>query len=300
MHIISASRRTDIPAFYMTWFMHRLRTGSISYPNPYNGRVHTVSLDPVDVHSIVFWSKFYRPLLRYCDELEQRGYSFVCHYTITGLPRQLEPHVPRWQRAASVLHTLADRIGPRRVFWRFDPIVLTDELTPDFYVRRFREIAAHLESSTERCTFSFATYYGKVQRRMQRHHIHYQEPPIGIRQDIAGTLVEIATRHGLTLYACCQETPLHPAIQPAHCIDGTLLAELFPDRPAITRANPTRTACGCTTSKDVGVYDTCGYGCAYCYANQNHERARQYLKAHQPTDSSLGAAANRARSDQDT
>ena len=130
MHIISVSRRTDVPAFYAPWWMNRLRVGSVSYPNPYSGKMHTVSLRPEDVHSIVFWSKHYAPLFPYLDEMEEQGYRFYCHYTITGAPRELEPHVPRWEEAAQVFGELARRIGPRQVLWRFDPISPTGLTSP--------------------------------------------------------------------------------------------------------------------------------------------------------------------------
>lgn len=68
-NIISASRRTDIPAFYMPWFMNRLREGYVAYPNPFSGQIHTISVAPEDVHSIVFWSKNYAPFLPHMDEL---------------------------------------------------------------------------------------------------------------------------------------------------------------------------------------------------------------------------------------
>ena len=117
--IISASRRTDIPAFYMPWFMNRLRAGLVAYPNPFGGQVHTVSLRPEHVHSLVFWSKTYRPVL-------PRG------------PRSLEPHVPDWKAAVEVFLKLAARTSPAHVQWRFDPILFTDELGAAFYQERFR------------------------------------------------------------------------------------------------------------------------------------------------------------------
>ena len=91
MNVISASRRTDIPAFYTPWFINRLNAGYACYSHPYSDRMHRVSLRPEDVHSVVFWSKDYRPLLPHLDEMHSRGYRTCFHYTITGLPRWLEP-----------------------------------------------------------------------------------------------------------------------------------------------------------------------------------------------------------------
>jgi DNA repair photolyase len=285
--IISASRRTDIPAFYMPWFMHRLRAGSASYPNPFNGAVHSVSLVPKDVHSIVFWSKFYGPFLHHVDELQDRGYRFICHYTITGASRELEPHVPHWEAAVDVFRTLAERTSPRHVLWRFDPIVITPDNDAARTLTRFRDLARALTGYTERCYFSFASYYGKVVRRMKRAAIAYCDPPLEEKQALVEQMADLADACGITLHACCQDALLGDQVYKAHCVDGDLLAALFPDRPAITKANPTREQCGCVTSRDVGMYDTCPYGCVYCYANASHAAAVKRRQRHDPTGETL-------------
>ena len=280
--IISASRRTDIPAFYMPWLMNRLREGSASYPNPFGGQVQTVSLKPEDVHSIVFWSKHYGAFLHHVDALEALGYPFYCHYTITGAPRALEPHVPDWGYSVEVFRALAARTSPRHVQWRFDPIVFTDRLGPGFYLERFEQIAAALQGATTRCYFSFATYYGKAQRRLHQAGIHYVDPPQDIKRRLVRALADIADSYGISLYACCQDALLSERVHKAHCVDGDLLAELFPERPLHARARPTREECGCVASKDIGMYDTCAYGCAYCYATSSHPAAVRRLQAHDP------------------
>lgn len=280
--IISTSRRTDIPAFYMPWLMNRLDAGTVSCPNPFGGQVYTVSLHPDDVHSIVFWSKHYGPFLPHVDELERRGYRFVCHYTITGAPRLLEPHVPDWLRAVIVFRQLAERIGPRRVLWRFDPIVITDTLDPAYYLKRFRSIAGALSGATERCYFSFAVFYGKVERRFRQLGIQAIDPSLEEKRTLVEQMADIASAHGITLYACCQGNLANERVQKAHCVDGDLLAELFPDRPYISAHRPTREACGCVASRDIGMYDSCAYGCAYCYAIQNHAAALARRRAHDP------------------
>jgi hypothetical protein len=265
--IISASRRTDIPAFYMPWFMNRLRAGTVAYPNPYGGQIHTLSLRAEDVHSIIFWSKFYGSFVRHVDEIRSRGYVFCAHYTITGAPRHLEPKVPRWEQAVRVFHDLAAHTSPRHVQWRFDPILLTDDLDAAFYTARFRQIAAALEGATTRCYFSFATFYGKAVRRLERAGIRYRDPSQEARQVLVETLATVAADHGITLYACCQADLLNEQIRQAHCVDADLLSELFPDRPLTGAPRPTRAQCGCFASRDIGIYDSCPFGCLYCYAN---------------------------------
>lgn len=287
MEIISASRRTDIPAFYMPWFMNRLRAGTVSYPNPFSGERCAVSLRPEDVHSIVFWSKFYGPFLPHLEELRQRGYRFYCHYTITGAPRALEPHGPDRRRAVAVAHHLAARTSPRHVLWRFDPIVFTPELGADFYLGRFRELAQSLDGVTVRCYFSFATFYGKVARQLRRAGLQYRDPPLEEKQALVAALADIAEEHGITLYACCQDALVEGKVRRAHCVDGDLLAELFPDRPLVSEARPTRQQCGCVASRDIGMYDTCRFGCVYCYANRGPEIAAARRRTHDPNGEML-------------
>lgn len=282
MHIISASRRTDIPAFYMPWFVNRLEAGSATYPNPFGNKVYTVSLRPDDVHSIVFWSKNYCPFLKHIDELERRGYRFYCHYTITGAPRSLEPHVPRWEEAVAVFKALADRTSPRHVQWRYDPIMFTDDLDAGMYLIRFREIATALAGYTQRCYFSFATFYNKVDRRLEKEGIHPVDPPLEAKQELVSAMAEIGADCGITLYSCCQDILVDGRVKKAHCVDGDLLAELFPDRPLVRQHRPTRQECGCTVSRDIGMYDSCPYGCVYCYANRNQELALKRLRSHNP------------------
>ena len=69
--IISASRRTDIPAFYSAWFFQRLRAGFVDVRNPFNRKqVSRISLRPEAVDRIVFWTKDSAPML---DRLAELG-----------------------------------------------------------------------------------------------------------------------------------------------------------------------------------------------------------------------------------
>jgi hypothetical protein len=280
MNVISASRRTDIPAFYSEWFLNRIRLGSVSYPNPFSGEVYTLSLLPEDVHSIVFWSKHYAPLLPYLDEIDDRGYRCVFQYTITGAGRKLEPHVPAWQEEVKTLRALSQRTSPRHVSWRFDPILFTGELDAGFYLQTFRSIASSLAGAVERCVFSFASFYSKVRRQLRRAGIKYTDPPLEEKRALVEEMVDVADQHGITLQACCWPDLVGGRVQQAHCVDGELLAELFPDRPVVAERRPTRGGCGCYASRDIGMYDSCPHGCVYCYANESRELALRRYQTH--------------------
>jgi hypothetical protein len=290
MNIISASRRTDIPAFYSEWFMGRVREGRVRYANPFGGQVYEVSLRPEDIHSIVFWSKNFQPLEPHLPGLEAMGYDFIFHFTLTGLPKPFEGYVPPWQEAVQSFLRLSDRYGPKRVLWRFDPIIFSNITGPDYFKRSFETLARRLERATERCYFSFVSLYPKVRLNLQRLAFGRGDPAgrpynpsYPEKLSLVKEMVGIAHSHGITLYACCDEALAISGVRPARCVDGELLSELFPHKPKQSKVTPTRKGCHCTQSRDIGAYDTCPHGCVYCYANLNHELAQSRFEAHDPS-----------------
>jgi hypothetical protein len=287
MNVISASRRTDIPAFYSEWFMNRIRAGYVRWPNPFGGgNIHTTSLRAEDVGAIVFRSKNFIPLLPYLDELDEGGYNTVFHFTITGLPRVFETSIPDLGSLLECAQTLSDRYGPDRVLWRCDPLLISSVTGGEYYKRRFRELAAGLEGITTRCYFCFAIYYKKVQRNLGRlsreADIECQDPPREEHLELAEALAEIAAEHGIEMLSCCGDYLVVRRIKKAHCIDADLLHNLFPDRVGFLAPHPVREECGCAECVDIGVYDTCPHGCEYCYANSSREVALRRYELHQP------------------
>lgn len=165
--IISASRRTDIPAFYSPWLLNRLRAGEVLVRNPYNRRqVSRIRLDPAVVDSLVLWSKNPAPLLPYLHTLEALGYPLVIHYTLTGHDRHLEPGLPDLDERIATFCDLARSLGPERVLWRFDPILLTQTQGADEVLERFTMLAHHLQGYTHQCSISFVSLYAKCRRQL--------------------------------------------------------------------------------------------------------------------------------------
>ena len=122
--ILSASRETDIPAFYSDWLVSRLREGWCEWKNMYNGSIREVSFDRTRL--IVFWSKNPKPLLERLDEVEALGFrQYYFQFTLNDYVREeLEPNVPPVAERINTFKRLADRIGKERVIWRFDPLML--------------------------------------------------------------------------------------------------------------------------------------------------------------------------------
>ncbi len=287
MNVISASRRTDIPAFYSEWFMNRIRTGYVRWRNARSGRDYTVSLRPEDVGAIVFRSKNCIPLLPHLDELDMRGFGTVFHFTITGLPKVFEPSVPDLPELLACARTLSERYGPERLLWRCDPVLISSRTGPEWYRVRFRELASATEGLTRRCYFCYPIYHKSVLRNVGRldreSGVRSYDTPRAEQLDIAHMLAEIASEHGIQMLSCCGDYLVGGKIGKAHCIDAELLHRLFPDKIGFLAEHPIREECGCAECIDIGAYDTCMHGCVYCYANTSRETAIRNHKRHDPT-----------------
>src|SRR5207249_10148339 len=203
MHLISASRRTDIPAFYSRWFMRRIDAGSVAWANPYSGKISTLSLLPEDVADVVCWTRNFAPMGRHVAELERRGIRFIIHFTLTGLPRRYESHVPPVEAALAQIRRLAQRLGPDRVLWRYDPILIAPGTGPDFHRRSFESIASRLEGATRQCTISFVQIYGKVRASFAKRGLSLPAPDPELRRTLAHHLGEIGAARGIAVRSCC-------------------------------------------------------------------------------------------------
>ncbi|AZR72463.1 hypothetical protein BBF96_03140 [Anoxybacter fermentans] len=286
--IISVSRRTDIVAFYMPWFMNRVRANKAVYYNPFNFKGYEISLKPKDVDVLVFISKDYQPLLPYLDELKSR-YNLYFHYTITGLSGIFEERVPPIEKTIPSFKELAKRTSSKQVEWRFDPIVLTNITPPEFYRKKFLQIASRLEGYTHRCYFSFATIYDKVKRnfkKLKKKGIQLMEPDLKLWRQLADELASLGRRYGIQLYSCCNDFLISDMVKKGRCIDGEHLSQLFNLNKKF-HTYPTREGCGCAKCVDLGVYDTCPHGCIYCYANVNKQITWKNYKAHSPEEELL-------------
>ena len=108
--IVSASRATDIPAFYSNWFFNRLDKGYVRWRNPYNGKDSYVSFD--NTKFIVFWSKNPAPLLQFLPILKQKGIGCYVQYTLNDYNAEgLEPNVTPLSGRIETFKRLVDELG---------------------------------------------------------------------------------------------------------------------------------------------------------------------------------------------
>jgi hypothetical protein len=277
--IVSASRRTDIPAFHWRLFMQRVDEGRIHWRNPYHReQTRTYPLTPETVDAIVFWTKApAKGFLHAIPELEKRGFRFYLQFTINNYPAWLEPNLPSTDYIINAFQSIASMIGPERVLWRYDPIVSCDEMNEDFHLQNIERLARQLQKSTCRLTISFLDFYPKVKRRLlcvskTRGTEFYDLTAPERSEDIlhlAAGIAEIGARYGMKVVTCGEKVDLSPAgIGHGACIDPDLLNQLW-NIPAAARDSNQRGACRCAKSLDIGAYNTCRHGCVYCYASNN-------------------------------
>jgi len=300
--IISASYKTDIPAFYGEWFEKRLEAGYCKVVNPYNRRqVSRISLLPEDVDGFVFWTKNLGPFEKRLERVAEFGRPFVVQYTITGYPRELERTVVEADRSVQHVKNIAERYGPKAAVWRYDPILFSS-LTPiDFHLQNFENRAGALEGSCDEVVISFAQIYRKTARNLDQaareFGFAWEDPPDETKLDLAARLVKIAKAHSMRLSVCSQRKYIVPGAQAARCVDARRLAAMG-GRPIRSRLKGNRPDCGCYQSADVGEYDTCPHGCAYCYAVLNRDLALKRYKRHDPEGEFLFSPGEDADSSQ--
>ena len=289
MVIISASRRTDIPAFYADWFMNRLEAGSCVMANPFNAhQVSRVSLLPRDVDAFVFWSRHPAPMLHRIPLIDQMGHVSYFLYTLLDYPVEFEPHLPPLEQRIRTFRALARTIGPDRVVWRYDPIIVSS-LTPyDFHRKCFSVLAHALAGSTKRVVVSIVDYYHKTNRRIASledrgitfHRDAATDPQM---RELLDFMAETARANGMEIQSCAEvEDYSDVGVPPGACIDPDLVRRLGGKTEA-TKDLGQRAQCLCVRSRDIGVTDTCLHGCVYCYATRSHQLALRRHAEHDPT-----------------
>jgi DNA repair photolyase len=288
--IISASRRTDIPAFYAEWFMNRIREGHLFVQNPFNAhRFARVDLSPCNGEVIVFWTKNPAPMLPYLDELDAMGYRYYFQFTLTALPRLVEPSVPCEEELLATFRDLSARIGRERVVWRFDPILISDVTPENVILEKFAHLAGRMSGRTERVVISFAHFYKAVKGRLDKvrketgvRFYDTSDDPEQISR-IAREMASIAHNNSMDITSCAEKLDLGEfGVKHGKCIDDGLINKVFGIDVSPLKDRYQREQCQCVRSQDIGQYDTCLHNCLYCYANPNKDRVHRNRALHDP------------------
>lgn len=271
--IISASRRTDIPALYPEWFINRLRDGKVLIPNPYNRKkVTRIRLTPDTVDCIVFWTKNPEPMIPYLREIEDMGYRYCFQMTVTDYGEDVEPGVPDLADAMATFLLLSEKIGKENIDWRFDPVFLNDKYTIAYHSEKFELMCEWLHNATERCVISFLDSYKGCP---------YPEMREKEMVEIGKRFSEISMKYNLPIYTCAEKIDLQKyGISHGACIDKERIHNLTGYKLDLKKDPGQRKECRCVESIDIGMYDTCTHGCTYCYATKNLRNAEKKKAQH--------------------
>ena len=223
--IISASRSTDIPAFYADWFFHRLKVGYSAWTNPFNGVKSFVSYQ--NTRFIVFWSKNPKPLLGHLDELKERNIGCYIQYTLNDYVKEgLEKGVPSLEERIDTFKRLVDKLGKGRVIWRFDPLILTDKISLEDLLRKVEHIGDQLQGYTEKLVFSYAdiALYKKVKANLEKNKVNYQEWTLPQMEEFAHRLSKLNQKWHYQLATCGEKIDIKRyGIHHNKCVDDDLM-----------------------------------------------------------------------------
>jgi len=289
--IISASRRTDIPAFYSEWFLKRIKEGYCTVPNPFNAKqVTKINLSASSVDAIVFWTRNAKPILEKLDFLSKRSYKFYFQYTINNFEKGFEPNSPNIESAINTFKILSNIIGPGKVIWRYDPIIITETMDENFHINNFQNLANQLNSYTKKVVVSIVDDYKKTLRRVFKVDSSYQSK-LEEREktdNLLQVISEIAHQNNLKIETCAEKKDYsNIGIKPGKCIDDKLILDELGVELNLKKDKNQRKECGCVISKDVGMNNSCIMGCEYCYATISQKVAIKNFKSHNPNSPSL-------------
>ncbi len=269
--IISASRRTDIPAFYMDWFLSEWEKGWTEWVNPFNRKQRKKVLFK-DTELVVFWSKYPVGILK---NLESIDFDFMILYTVNLYP-EFEENLPSLKIRTDLFKKLSSTLGPSRIVWRFDPIILYNDLSVDDIVFRFDVISKELEGYTKRVIISIMTPYKKVLSRMRKRGFFVRNPSESEVLRLGKTLKDISSGRGMEVQTCADrfwKIFEEVGVKKGRCIDPEYIEKTFGNNKRLVEGlkklkkdRGQRSLCGCVESVDIGRYNTCKFGCTYCYA----------------------------------
>ena len=278
--ILSVSRRTDIPAFYSQWFYNRLKAGFVYVRNPMDK--HQVSKIPINtevVDAIVFWTKNPEAMLPKLSALD--AYSYYFQFTLNPYNQEIECSVPNKHRIIDTFKKLSDTIGPQKVIWRYDPVLMTNKIGVEEHLHQFHKLGQQLQNYTNTCVISFMDNYKKTERNTQS--IYARTLSNNEVEAIASGFSAIAKAHAIKINTCAEKYDLkHHGIDKGRCIDNQLLETIIGAKLKVQKDKNQRPLCGCIQSIDIGEYNTCKHHCLYCYANTNQKMVEEKALLHNP------------------
>ncbi|WP_026882072.1 DUF1848 domain-containing protein [Clostridium akagii] len=276
--IINTGCRTDIPAYFSKWFFNRIKDGYVYVRNPYyKNQVMKYKLTPDVVDCLSFCTKNPGPMLPRIHELDEFGqFWFV---TITPYGKEIEPYVPPKEKVMEDFKKLSTLIGAEKVGWRYDPIFITNKYTLRNHIENFEKMAYELSGYTHDCVISFIDLYEKTKRNFPG----VNEVTAEERCKVAKEFVEIGKKHHIKIKTCFEGQELSKyGVDCSGCVTKPIIERAIGSNLKIHTKKSTRGGCNCLIGNDIGVYNTCGHGCVYCYANYDKKTVLDNMKKYNP------------------
>lgn len=277
--ILMIDSRTDIPQYYSEWLENRFKAGFLYTRNPaYPLKVQKIILDHEHIDAILFTSKNYEPCLKLIETLNKE-YPCIFHYTITGYENDIEPGVPNLNKSCSTLIQLSKLVGKEKVFWRYDPVLLTGKYSIRWHELNFQLLCSKLYGHVNRCIYSYVNLYEKVKRHMPE----LQDWTDGLKYMVAKSLGKIAYENKIGLQTCnCNLDLTEYGISKSGCVTKELLQSILGLNLKDLKPNGSL-GCGfCYPVTNIGEYNTCMNKCKYCYASSDFGLCEKNYAKHNP------------------
>lgn len=276
--IINTGSRTDIPAYYSEWFYNRIKEGYVCVRNLYYpSQVQRFRLSPEVVDCLVFCTKNPKPMLPRLEELA--SFRQFWGVTITPYGKEIEPNVPDKEKVMDSLICLSEQVGVNAVSWRYDPIFISEKYSVEFHIEAFEHMAQKMNGYVDNCVISFIDLYEKTKRNFPG----VQAVCKADRERLAEEFVCIGKKYGITIRSCCEGTELARfGVDVSGCMTQPVIERAIGGSLQVPKSKKSvREGCECLLGNDIGMYNTCGHACVYCYANYDNETVKQNCRLHQ-------------------
>lgn len=276
--IINTGCRTDIPAYFSEWFFNRIKEGYVYVRNPYyKNQVMKYMLTPNVVDCLSFCTKNPGPMLPRIHEID--GFSQFWFVTITPYRKEIEPNVPDKEKVIEDFKKLSKVIGAEKIGWRYDPIFISDKYTLESHIENFEKMADELAGYTHDCVISFIDLYEKTKRNFPGVKAVTKEE----QYIIAKEFVHIGEKYDIQIKTCVEGQELSKyGVDGSGCMTKSVIERAIGVSLKVKQKKYARGGCNCLLGNDIGAYNTCGHGCAYCYANYDQITVMNNMKLHNP------------------
>ncbi len=277
--IINTGNRTDIPAYFSEWFYNRIEEKYVLVRNPlFPQQIIRYDLTPDVVDVICFCTKNPEPMLSRLNEIDKfKQFWFV---TITMYGKDIEPFVPEYNKVIKSFKELSEKVGNNFIGLRYDPIFINEKYTIDAHLEAFEKILGELKGYTNQCVVSFIDLYEKTRRNFK----DVYKVSKNDQEFLVQKFVEIGNKNNIKIYTCFENRELEKyGVNVSGCMTKEIIENAVGANLDIPKSKKSsREGCDCLLGNDVGMYNTCGHGCSYCYANYDKNTVHRNLKKHDP------------------